>query len=207
MRRVVEPLRAMGATIDGRDDGAFAPLVIRGGALHGMRHELPVASAQVKSALMLAGLQADGHDRDRVAGGEPRSHRTHARRARRAGRGRRHAACACAPARPKPFELEVPGDPSSAAFFVVGALITPGSDLTIESLALNPTRLGFVDVLRRMGADIEIDETGERCGEPVGEIARARERARRDRRSKATRSRTSRTRSPRSRSRPRSPTA
>ena len=58
---------------------------------------------------------------------------------------------------PEPFQLEVPGDPSSAAFFVVAALITPGSDLTIESLSLNPTRLGFVDVLRRMGADIEIE--------------------------------------------------
>ena len=78
--------------------------------------------------------------------------------------------CVCAAGAPEAFQLEVPGDPSSAAFFVVGALITPGSDLTIESLALNPTRLGFVDVLRRMGADIEITGTEERCGEPVGEL-------------------------------------
>jgi 3-phosphoshikimate 1-carboxyvinyltransferase len=71
---------------------------------------------------------------------------------------------------PDPFELEVPGDPSSAAFFVVAALITEGSDLTIESVSLNPTRLGFVDVLRRMGADIEVESAGERCGEPVGDL-------------------------------------
>jgi 3-phosphoshikimate 1-carboxyvinyltransferase len=71
---------------------------------------------------------------------------------------------------PEPFQLDVPGDPSSAAFFVVGALITPGSDLTIESMSLNPTRLGFVEVLRRMGGDIELEPTGERCGEPVGEL-------------------------------------
>jgi len=71
---------------------------------------------------------------------------------------------------PRAFELDVPGDPSSAAFFVVGALITPGSDITIESLALNPTRLGFIEVLRRMGGDIEVTPTETRCGEPVGDV-------------------------------------
>jgi 3-phosphoshikimate 1-carboxyvinyltransferase len=169
MRRVSEPLRAMGARVDGRADGAFAPLVIRGGDLHGMRHELPVASAQVKSALMLAGLQADGTT-EIVS---PAISRDHSERMLGAlgvpvdveGRTVRVQVGA-----PEPFQLEVPGDPSSAAFFVVAALITPGSDLTIESLSLNPTRLGFVDVLRRMGADIDIEPSGERCGEPVGEL-------------------------------------
>jgi 3-phosphoshikimate 1-carboxyvinyltransferase len=71
---------------------------------------------------------------------------------------------------PSRFDLEVPGDPSSAAFFVVAALITPGSDLTIESVAINPTRLGFVEVLRRMGGDIDVQTVDERCGEPVGNI-------------------------------------
>ena len=197
----------MGARVDGRDDGAFAPLVIRGGALHGMRHELPVASAQVKSALMLAGLQADGRDRDRVArrraaitasGCSPRS----------ACRSRSTAARVRVQAgAPEPFQLDVPGDPSSAAFFVVAALITPGSDLTIESLSLNPTRLGFVDVLRRMGADIEIEPTGGALRRTGRRAARARRARSPPPRSRATRSRTSRTRSPRSRSRPRSPTA
>src|SRR5262249_38323864 len=71
---------------------------------------------------------------------------------------------------PEPFTLDVPGDPSSAAFFVVAALITPGSDLTIEAVSVNPTRLAFVDALRRMGGDIEIEPIGERWGEPGGNL-------------------------------------
>ena len=169
MRRVVEPLRAMGASLDGRADGAYAPLAIRGAQLHGVRHELPVASAQVKSALMLAGLQADGTT-EIVS---PALSRDHSERMLDALGVPIEVDGMCVRVRagvPEAFQLEIPGDPSSAAFFVVGALITPGSDLMIESLALNPTRLGFVDVLRRMGADIEISPTGERCGEPVGDL-------------------------------------
>ena len=169
MRRVTEPLRAMGARVDGRADGAYAPLTIRGGELRGMRHELTVPSAQVKSALMLAGLQASGAT-EVVS---PAPSRDHSERMLAAlgvpvdvdGCHVRVRAGA-----PQPFALDVPGDPSSAAFFVVAALITPGSDLTIESVALNPTRLGFVDVLRRMGADISVEPAGERCGEPVGDM-------------------------------------
>jgi len=169
MRRVSEPLRAMGARVDGRADGAFAPLVVRGNDLHGVRHDLPIASAQVKSALMLAGLQADGTT-EIIS---PAISRDHSERMLAAlgvpveveGRCVRVRAGA-----PVPFQLDVPGDPSSAAFFVVAALITPGSDLTIESLSLNPTRTGFVEVLRRMGAEIAIEPIDERCGEPVGEL-------------------------------------
>ena len=169
MRRVTDPLRAMGAHVDGRDDGAFAPLVIRGGGLRGLRHELPVPSAQVKSALVLAGLQAEGTT-EVVS---PAPSRDHTERMLAAlgvpievepCRVRVHAGA------PEPFTLDVPGDPSSAAFFVVAASITPGSDLTIGGLAVNPTRLAFVDALRRMGADIEIEHAGERCGEPVGDL-------------------------------------
>jgi len=162
-------LRAMGASLDGRADGAYAPLAIRGAQLHGVRHELPVASAQVKSALMLAGLQADGTT-EIVS---PALSRDHSERMLDALGVPIEVDGMCVRVRagvPEAFQLEIPGDPSSAAFFVVGALITPGSDLMIESLALNPTRLGFVDVLRRMGADIEISPTGERCGEPVGDL-------------------------------------
>jgi 3-phosphoshikimate 1-carboxyvinyltransferase len=169
MRRISEPLRAMGAHVDGRADGAFAPLVIRGGALHGRRHELAVASAQVKSALMIAGLQASGTT-EIVS---PAPSRDHSERMLAALGAPVAVDGLCVSVRagaPQPFQLDVPGDPSSAAFFVVGALITPGSDLTIESMSLNPTRLGFVEVLRRMGGDIEIEPTGERCGEPVGEL-------------------------------------
>ncbi len=80
------------------------------------------------------------------------------------------APCRVTRGAPSPLELEVPGDPSSAAFWVVGATITPGSDLVIERVCCNPTRIAFVDVLRRMGATIDVDLTGEQLGEPVGDL-------------------------------------
>jgi 3-phosphoshikimate 1-carboxyvinyltransferase len=169
MARVVEPLRRMGARVDGRDDGRLAPLVIRGGGLQGMRHDLRVASAQVKSALVLAGLQADGVTEIT----EPAPSRDHTERM---------LAAFGAPVQthgdtlrvergaPSAFELDIPGDPSSAAFFAVAACITPDSDIVLEGVALNPNRIRYVDVLVRMGADIEVTVTGERAGEPVGDL-------------------------------------
>jgi len=171
MARVADPLRAMGARVDGRDGGNFAPLAVRGGSLRGIHYELPVASAQVKSALVLAGLQAAGTTElvepaptrdhtERMLGafGAPVDHDRDARTVRVA-RGV-----------PRAFELDVPGDPSSAAFFVVAACLAPGSDVVVEDVCLNPIRIAFVDVLVRMGADVETRVTGERAGEPVGEI-------------------------------------
>jgi len=169
MRRVTEPLGAMGASLDGRDGGSYAPLVIRGGRLRGMRHELAVPSAQVKSALMLAGLHAEGPT-EIVSPAPSRDHTERMLAALGVPVDVEPCRVQVQAGAPEPFELDVPGDPSSAAFFVVAALITPGSDLTIESLACNPTRLGFVDVLQRMGGDIEITPAGERCGEPVGAL-------------------------------------
>jgi len=169
MGRVADPLWAMGAAIDGRDGGSRAPLSVRGGELRGGRHELPVASAQVKSALVLAGLQAEGVT-EIVEPGPSRDHTERMLAAFgapvvRVGDGVRVEAGA-----PSPFELVVPGDPSSAAFFVVAAAITPDSDIVLEDIALNPGRIAFIDVLLRMGADIEVRTTGERAGEPVGEL-------------------------------------
>ena len=170
MGRVVRPLRALGAHIDGRGDGELAPLAIRGGGLTGTRVELDVVSAQVKTAVILAGLQADGFTE--VV--EPAPSRDHTERMLRAleapvtaidGRTIR-----VEPGTPKPFELEVPGDPSSAALFAVAACITPGSSILIEDVSLNPRRLGYVEVLRRMGARVEAEPTGERLGEPVGRL-------------------------------------
>ncbi|MFN8036105.1 MAG: 3-phosphoshikimate 1-carboxyvinyltransferase [Acidimicrobiia bacterium] len=172
MARVVEPLRAMGARIDGRDGARFAPLTIRGGELHGARHELAVASAQVKSALVLAGLQAAGETVIR----EPGASRDHTERMLGAlGAPVERVDASTVRVRPggvpETFALDVPGDPSSAAFFVVGACITPGSSVVLEEVSLNPTRTGFLDVLRRMGARIEVTETGVAVGEPVGDVA------------------------------------
>jgi 3-phosphoshikimate 1-carboxyvinyltransferase len=169
MARIVEPLRQMGATVDARDDGRLPPIILRGGELRGIAYESPVASAQVKSCLLIAGLQATGETSVR----EPALSRDHTERmlaalgvplVRDGLRVSVHAA------EPEAFEYEVPGDPSAAAFFIVGACITPGSDLVVEAVDLNPTRIAFLDVLRRMGAAIDVDVTGERLGEPVGDI-------------------------------------
>jgi 3-phosphoshikimate 1-carboxyvinyltransferase len=175
MGRVVDPLRQMGARIDGRDGGRLAPLSIRGGGLRAMRHDLAVASAQVKTALLLAGLQADGTTEIT----EPALSRDHTERLLPAMGADIEVVHGGVRAKPlggsglKPIDLAVPGDPSAAAFFVVGACITPGSDLVVEDVCLNPTRIGFVDVLRRMGANVEIDVKEERGGEPVGDIRAA----------------------------------
>jgi 3-phosphoshikimate 1-carboxyvinyltransferase len=170
MGRVVEPLRAMGARIDGRRGGELTPLSVRGGGLIGRRHELPVASAQVKTALILAGLQAQGPSE--VV--EPALSRDHSERLLALlGEG---LAPIPGGVRVEPgselsaFDLAVPGDPSAAAFFVVGACVTPGSDLVVEDVCLNPTRIAFVEVLRRMGASIDVEVKEERGGEPVGDL-------------------------------------
>ena len=173
MGRVVDPLRLMGAQIDGRDAGRLAPLSIRGGDLRGMRHELPVASAQVKTALLLAGLQASGATEVT----EPALSRDHTERLLPAMGATLEAIPGGVRVEPTgalaPIELAIPGDPSAAAFFVVGACITPGSDLIVTDVCLNPTRIGFVDVLQRMGAAVEVVVKEERGGEPVGDIRAA----------------------------------
>jgi 3-phosphoshikimate 1-carboxyvinyltransferase len=169
MGRIVDPLRAMGAHVDARAGGTLAPLAIRGGGLHGCAHHTSVASAQVKTALVLAGLQADGITEIT----EPCPSRDHTERML-AALGAPVTVDGCtvrvSGGAPLPLDLEVPGDPSSAAFWVVGATITPGSDLMIEGVACNPTRIAFVEVLRRMGATVDIDITGEQLGEPVGDL-------------------------------------
>lgn len=170
MGRVVEPLRLLGATVDGRDEGRRAPLVVRGGALRGTRIDVVVPSGQVKTALLLAGLQADGIT-ELVEPGPSRDHTERLLRALDAPveivdettvRVTRGA--------PSAFDLEVAGDPSSAAFFVVAALVTPGSDIVLEDVLLNPGRLAFVDALQRMGADVVVHAAGERLGEPTGDV-------------------------------------
>jgi 3-phosphoshikimate 1-carboxyvinyltransferase len=169
MARVVEPLREMGARIDARADGTLAPIALRGGGLHGGRFSPSVASAQVKTALVLAGLQADGAT-EIVEIAPSRDHTERMLAALGAPVTVADGVVHVGAGQPQPFDLEVPGDPSSAAFFVVAACITPGSEIAIDGVALNPSRIAFIDVLRRMGADIGIDETETRVGEPVGTI-------------------------------------
>jgi 3-phosphoshikimate 1-carboxyvinyltransferase len=148
---------------------------VRGGALQGIQYELPVASAQIKSALILAGLQAQG----RTVISEPGLSRDHSERMLRflgapvsAEPERR-----CVVVDPTGWNgrlragaVSVPGDLSSAAFLLVAALIVPESDVTVEKVGLNPTRTGVLDVLQAMGADLEIKVTGQAMGEPVGSV-------------------------------------
>ncbi|MBI2396540.1 MAG: 3-phosphoshikimate 1-carboxyvinyltransferase [Xanthomonadales bacterium] len=169
MRRVIEPLQRMGAQIESHD--GLPPLLIRGGRqLHGIDYTLPVASAQVKSALLLAGLYAEGETLVR----EPHPTRDYTEsmlrqfgvaidyapgHARLRG-GQRLAAC----------DVEVPADFSSAAFFLVAASIVPGSDLLLEAVGMNPRRTGLLASLREMGADIAIEREAVQGGEAVADL-------------------------------------
>jgi 3-phosphoshikimate 1-carboxyvinyltransferase len=157
MARVAQPLRAMGALIDGREGGQFPPLVIRGGHLHGIDYEPQVASAQVKGAVLLAGLAAEGTTtvRERFA---TRAHTEELLWLAQADIRVEAGAVTVRPSRLEPFSLSIPGDPSQAAFWVVAACIVPGSDLVVEGVYVGPGRAGFLAVLARMGADVTMEE-------------------------------------------------
>jgi 3-phosphoshikimate 1-carboxyvinyltransferase len=161
MSRVAEPLRLMGATVDGRDGGRLPPLVVRGDELHGIDYDLPVPSAQVKSAVLLAGLSAEGQTVVR----QPVVTRAHTEEMLRAAGvdvdvSADGLVVTLRPAPLQPFELDVPGDPSQAAFWIVAACIVPDSDVVVDDVYIGPARMGFLDVLERMGADVE--RVGER---------------------------------------------
>jgi 3-phosphoshikimate 1-carboxyvinyltransferase len=170
MLRVVAPLRQMGASVDGRLHGDRAPLAVRGGSLTGVDLELPVASAQVKTAILLAGLGASG----RTTLAEPGPSRDHTERMLvSAGASLRVEGerIELEPGRAlRPAIWEVPGDISSAAFLLAAATITEESDLTLTGVGLNPTRTRFLEVMARMGAEIDIRVAGEHGGEPFGEV-------------------------------------
>ena len=171
MRRIIEPLRQMGADVGGRD-GRFPPLQIRGGNLHGIDYRLPVASAQVKSCILLAGLFADGLTTIR----EPGPARDHTERMLQAmGADLRIEGPTITlvpqPAPLRPLALQVPGDFSSAAFLLVAGAIVPGSRIVIEDVGGNPTRTGLLDVLYAMGARIDVEDQGESGGEPLIDLA------------------------------------
>lgn len=170
MKRVTVPLAQMGARIDVTEQGT-PPLVVHGGSqLTGIHYEMPMASAQVKSALLLAGLYAEGE----TSVTEPAPTRDHTERMLRGfgytvktegnhisltGGGKLTA-----------MAIDVPSDISSAAFFMVGASIAEGSDLIIEHVGMNPTRTGVIDILRLMGANLELLNPREVGGEPVADI-------------------------------------
>jgi 3-phosphoshikimate 1-carboxyvinyltransferase len=170
MKRVVEPLIRMGAQIAMTESGT-APLAIRGGMhLQGIDYLMPVASAQVKSCLLLAGLYASG----RTCVTEPAPTRDHTERML-AGMGyplQREDGRVCLEGGHvlRGIRIDIPSDISSTAFFLVGASIAPGSELTLEHVGMNPTRTGVIDILERMGADIRIENRREAGGEPVADL-------------------------------------
>ena len=170
MKRVVEPLTRMGARILGRNQGSLAPLAISGGALNAIGYESPVSSAQVKSAIMLAGLYADGETSVR----EPSLSRDHSERMFRLFGASLEVFNSGVTVKGgvelQGQDITVPGDISSATFFMVAALITPGSELLIRNVGVNPTRTGAIDILQAMGGDIQLLDQRELSGEPVADI-------------------------------------
>jgi 3-phosphoshikimate 1-carboxyvinyltransferase len=170
MDRVAIPLRRMGAAVEGQGTRCTPPVTVHGGALHAIHYTSPVASAQVKSAVLLAGLYADGV----TTVTEPEKSRDHTERMLRGfgvaveedgltvrvrgGQTLRGGTVA------------VPGDISAAAFFLVAAAITPGAAVTVCGVGINPTRAGILDVLQAMGADLTLSNTREQSGEPVADL-------------------------------------
>ncbi|HHT63382.1 MAG TPA: 3-phosphoshikimate 1-carboxyvinyltransferase [Clostridia bacterium] len=170
MGRVVHPLRMMGASIDGREQGKKAPLAVRGGNLQGIHYRSPVASAQVKSALLLAGLYANGT----TIVEEPVKSRDHSERMLRSFGAEIIEEGVKVSIKGLPRlsgqKIIVPGDISSAAFFMVLAAITPKSELIVENLGINPSRTGIIDILKKMGAKISFENKRNEAGEPVADV-------------------------------------
>jgi 3-phosphoshikimate 1-carboxyvinyltransferase len=168
MKRILTPLQMMGANITAVDNRA--PLTIKPAKMHGMKYEMPVASAQVKSAILLAGLFAGGATAV-VQPGPARDHTERMLSSMGVDIVTEGDTIVLTPnGSLRPMDLTVPGDISSAAFLIVAALLVPDSDITLTGINLNPTRTGLLDVLLAMGADITVTETGLEAGEPVGEI-------------------------------------
>lgn len=174
MARVINPLKEMGAEITARDNDRYLPIAIKGKTLKPIDYTMPVASAQVKSCLILAGLYADGT----TTIVEPQKSRDHTERLLRAmgaeievegltirvkGEGSRVKGL-------QPIDITIPSDFSSAAFFIAGALIVPHSEILIKNICINPTRTGLLDVIKDMGGNISVENIRDVSGEPVADI-------------------------------------
>jgi 3-phosphoshikimate 1-carboxyvinyltransferase len=169
MARIVEPLRAAGARIDGRAGGRLAPLSILPARLQGVEHRLQVASAQVKSALLLAGLFADGP----TTVIEAARTRDHTERMLRAMGARIQTEGLRITVQPSPLgcvDVEVPGDFSSAAFWIVLGVLHPDAEVRVNNVGLNPSRTGLLTILEQMHADVTVENERDVAGEPVADI-------------------------------------
>jgi 3-phosphoshikimate 1-carboxyvinyltransferase len=167
--RVVHPLRRMGATVDCRE-GGLPPMVVEGSDLHGIEYELPVASAQVKSCVLLAGLLADS-ETTVVEPVPTRDHTEIMLRSAGAAVRREDGRVTVGPERRLELgQVDVPGDFSSAAFFITASTLVPGSQVRLRGVGVNPTRTGFLRVLERMGGDVEVEQHATAGGEPAADL-------------------------------------
>lgn len=172
MSRVIKPLQQMGAQIWGRRDNSLAPLGVLGRQLKGIHYHSPIASAQVKSCILLAGLMAEGE----TTVTEPSLSRDHSERMLRAFGAKLTidpetcSVTVSGGAQLQGQNVIVPGDISSAAFWLVAGAIVPGSELVVENVGVNPTRTGILEALQMMGADIQLQNQREAAGEPVADI-------------------------------------
>jgi 3-phosphoshikimate 1-carboxyvinyltransferase len=170
MRRVTQPLSQMGARFT-EQGGDGLPITVRGGPLAPLRYEMPVSSAQIKGALLLAGVAGAVEVELREPHGRSRDHSERLLRAFGYAVDERDGWIRFVPTgRIEPFELEVPGDPSSAAFLVGAAVLAEGGELRVAGVGVNPTRTGFLRVLERMGAAVAVEPGGEHFGEPVATL-------------------------------------
>ncbi|MHB9145835.1 MAG: 3-phosphoshikimate 1-carboxyvinyltransferase [Symbiobacteriia bacterium] len=171
MRRIVDPLRSMGAMIQGRQNGQFAPLAIDGRPLHAIDYRTPVASAQIKSSILLAACLAEGT----TTLSEPHLSRDHSERllAWMGARIDRDGLTLRLQGRPRlqARHFQVPGDLSAAAFYLAAAGLLPDSEVEVAAVGINPTRTGILDVLAMMGLRVEMRNTREQCAEPVADLA------------------------------------
>lgn len=169
MGRIIEPLSSMGAHIHGRSGDRFAPLVFAGGELQAIDYQLPVASAQVKSCILLAGLRAQGE----TIVHSPAISRDHSERMLHAMGAHVETEGMVVSVRPSDLsaiDVAVPGDVSSAAFWLIAGIVHPDAEVNVENVGLNPTRTGVLTVLEEMGADIRVRNRREAAGEPVGDL-------------------------------------
>ncbi len=170
MRRVTSPLSEMGARFIERN-GDGLPLTVEGARLKPLTYDMPVSSAQIKSALLFAGVAGEVEVALREPQGRSRDHTERLLRAFGYGVRESEGWIHFSPSgRVEPFEIEVPGDPSSAAFLVGAAVLAEAGELRISGVGVNPTRIGFLEVLRRMGAEVRIESRAAQFGEPVGDL-------------------------------------
>jgi 3-phosphoshikimate 1-carboxyvinyltransferase len=169
MGRIVQPLQMMGARISGRNGDTLAPLAISGGDLKGIEYTMPVASAQVKSSLLLAGLSASGP----TVLHQPALSRDHTERMLRAMGATVEEdglTLTLHPSSLQPVDVVIPSDISSAAFWLIGACCHPEADVTVAGVGINPSRTGILEALETMGADVSMENERQEGGEPVADL-------------------------------------